>query len=142
MSGAETGHHAISTTLEGSAAYLLDPSLNAAARAEIIEKAFDFRGDVVITCRDGRTVSGYLFDRRKESAGSASGGGYVRVMPPPPPGADAAGSLNTERVDFDDIAKIDFGKDAAHGKTWENWVKRYVEKKKKGESASIEAEVL
>src|SRR5712692_5367523 len=30
----------------------------------VIEKAFDYRGDVTITRKDGTEVTGYLFDRR------------------------------------------------------------------------------
>src|SRR5882762_1328409 len=30
----------------------------------VIEKAFDYRGDVTITRKDGVAVTGYLFDRR------------------------------------------------------------------------------
>ena len=41
------------------------------------------------------------------------------------------------------IASISFtGKDAAAGKTWENWMRRYAEKKLKGEAAGIESEPL
>src|SRR5580704_8564639 len=29
-----------------------------------LEKAFDYRGDVTITRKDGSTIEGYLFDRR------------------------------------------------------------------------------
>ncbi|HMF53056.1 MAG TPA: hypothetical protein VK593_01805, partial [Edaphobacter sp.] len=31
---------------------------------EALEKAFDYRGDVTITRKDGTKVEGYLFDRR------------------------------------------------------------------------------
>jgi hypothetical protein len=63
-------------------------------------------------------------------------------MPPPAEGGDSSGSLASVTVRYSEIARIQFGKDAAHGKTWENWVKRYIEKKQRGEAASIEAEVL
>ena len=33
-----------------------------------LEKAFDYRGDLTITVKDGQTVDGYVFDRRAESA--------------------------------------------------------------------------
>src|SRR5580698_4018354 len=33
---------------------------------EALEKAFDFRGDVTVTRKDGTTVEGYLYDRRSE----------------------------------------------------------------------------
>jgi len=132
MSGAEAGHHGESRTLEGWSADLTDPALDEAARGEILEKAFDFRGDVTLTLRDGRVVEGYLFDRRK---GATPGASAARIMPVDPAAAQVT-------VAYAEIASVRFGKDAAHGKTWENWVKRYVEKKRKGEAASIEAEVL
>ena len=31
---------------------------------EALEKAFDYRGDVTVTRKDGTTVEGYLYDRR------------------------------------------------------------------------------
>ena len=33
---------------------------------EALEKAFDYRGDLTLTLKDGQTVEGYLFDRRCE----------------------------------------------------------------------------
>ena len=35
---------------------------------EALEKAFDYRGDVKLTLRDGRVVHGYVFDRRPGAA--------------------------------------------------------------------------
>ena len=32
-----------------------------------LEEAFDYRGDVTITRKDGTRVEGYIFDRRKGS---------------------------------------------------------------------------
>ena len=34
------------------------------------------------------------------------------------------------------------GKDAASGKSWESWIRRYAEKKLAGEAANIESEAL
>ena len=31
---------------------------------EALEKAFDYRGDITVTRKDGTVVEGYLFDRR------------------------------------------------------------------------------
>ena len=31
---------------------------------EALEKAFDYRGDITVTLKDGRNVEVYLFDRR------------------------------------------------------------------------------
>ncbi|MEO8737345.1 MAG: hypothetical protein ABI380_12495, partial [Edaphobacter sp.] len=39
---------------------------------EALEKAFDYRGDVSITRKDGSKVEGYLFDRRSGASLSDS----------------------------------------------------------------------
>ena len=38
---------------------------------EALEKAFDYRGDITVTRKDGTTVEGYLYDRR---TGAYAGG--------------------------------------------------------------------
>src|SRR5271155_1631736 len=45
---------------------------------EALEKAFDYRGDITITRKDGSQVVGYLFDRRQ---GSSLDDSFVRVIP-------------------------------------------------------------
>jgi hypothetical protein len=45
---------------------------------QALEKAFDYRGDVTLTLKDGRVVHGYVFDRR---AGTSLQDSAVRVMP-------------------------------------------------------------
>ena len=46
-------------------------------------------------------------------------------------------------VQLAEVDSIEFsGKDAASGKTWENWVRRYVERKLAGKSANIESDAL
>ena len=44
-----------------------------------LEKAFDYRGDVTVTKKDGETVEGYLFDRK---SGVTLHDSYIRIMPP------------------------------------------------------------
>ncbi|MBL8991318.1 MAG: hypothetical protein JNJ48_07035 [Phycisphaerae bacterium] len=129
MSGAEAGHHDQPASLQGTAVDL--SAMDEASRAAVLEKAFDFRGDVTLGLADGRTVTGYLFDRRpgKDLASSVA-----RLLPP-----DSEQRLT---VPYAQIVRVEFGKDAAHGKSFETWVKKYVEKKLKGESASIESEAL
>jgi hypothetical protein len=100
------------------------PSL--ATDAEIhaaFEKAFDYRGDVTLTLKDGRTINGYIFDRR---SGSTLADSAVRIIP------------STERtkltIPYSDIAALAFtGRDTAAGKTFEAWVRKYWEKKAAGE---------
>ena len=46
---------------------------------EALEKAFDYRGDITITKKDGSTIEGYVFDRRTGATLAAS---QVRVLLP------------------------------------------------------------
>lgn len=102
------------------------------ALAAALEQAFDYRGDVTLTLNSGETVTGYIFDRR---AGETLEAGSVRLLP-------AAGGPKVT-VRYGDIARLEFtGKDAAHGKTFENWIKRYAEARMKGQKAGIESESL
>src|SRR5437016_12812946 len=43
-----------------------------------LEKAFDYRGDITITKRDGSTIEGYIFDRR---SGPSLAQSCVRLFP-------------------------------------------------------------
>lgn len=97
-----------------------------------LNQAFDYRGDVTLTLRDGRSVEGYIFDRR---AGVGLDDSVVRIIP--------RDSDVKTGIRYSDITRLEFtGKDTAQGKTWENWVKRYIEKKRLGQKASIESEKL
>src|ERR1700732_4610790 len=42
-----------------------------------LEKAFDFRGDITITRKDGTKIEGYLFDRR---SGLTLADSFVRIF--------------------------------------------------------------
>ena len=107
-----------------------------ASDAEIrqaLEKAFDYRGDVTLTLRDGSVVHGYVFDRR---TGTSLQDSAVRVMP-----SEQRTKLT---IPYANIAALAFtGRDNAAGKTFEAWVKKYWEKKAAGEkNIGIEAEKL
>jgi hypothetical protein len=99
----------------------------------VIEKAFDYRGDVTITRKDNSQITGYLFDRRM---GKTLNESVVRLILP----------SGTERpsVPYSEIAGIAFtGRDTAAGKSYEAWVKKYWEKRAAGEkNISIEPEAL
>jgi len=41
-----------------------------------LEKAFDYRGDVTLTLKDGRRVEGYIFDR---VSGKSLSDSFVRI---------------------------------------------------------------
>jgi hypothetical protein len=95
---------------------------------EALEKAFDYRGDVTITRKDGTTIEGYLYDRRSEPTLAAS---LVRIMPTPKAGQP----MERVMVSYADIAALNFsGRDTAAGKTFDAWVKKYWEKKAAGET--------
>ena len=97
-----------------------------------LDQAFDYRGDVTLTLRDGRSIEGYIFDRR---TGVGLDDSVVRIVP-----RDSDVKM---AIRYTDIARLEFtGKDTAHGRTWENWLKRYIEKKRAGEAASLESEKL
>jgi len=101
----------------------------------VIEKAFDYRGDVTITRRneDGAQITGYLFDRR---IGPTLETSVVRLM--------LATSNERPAIPYSEIAAIAFtGRDTAAGKSYEAWVKKYWEKRAQGEkNISIEPEAL
>ena len=103
-----------------------------AALRSALEKAFDYRGDITVTRRDGTTVEGYLYDRR---SGKTLSDSLVRLLP-------ANGSKRVS-IPYSDIAALAFsGRDTAAGKSWEAWVRKYWVKKAVGESAGIEPESL
>ncbi len=88
-----------------------------------MEKAFDYRGDVTITRKDGSKVEGYIFDRR---SGKTLSDSIVRLYP-----KDSGEKL---AIPYADIAALAFtGRDTAAGKSFEAWVKKYWEKKAAGE---------
>ena len=87
------------------------------------EKAFDFRGDVTITRKDGSKIEGYIFDRR---TGRTLADSVVRLFP--------KDSDTKVSVPYSDIAALAFtGRDTAAGKSYEAWVRKYWEKRAAGE---------
>ena len=100
---------------------------------QALEKAFDYRGDVTITLKDGSKVEGYIFDRR---AGKTLADSAVRLFP-----KDADQKIS---IAYSDIAALAFsGRDTAAGKSFEAWVRKYWEKKAAGEkNIGIQAEEL
>lgn len=107
-----------------------------AAEADIravIEKAFDYRGDITVTRKDGSQITGYLFDRR---IGPTLDNSVIRLMLPT--------GNDRPSIAYSDVAGLAFtGRDTAAGKSYEAWVRKYWEKREKGEkNISIEPEAL
>ena len=97
-----------------------------------LEQAFGYRGDVLITRKDGSSIEGYVFDRRN---GHTPADSYLRLLP-----KDGGAKVT---ISFADIAALAFtGRDMAAGKSWEAWVRQYWEKKAAGESISLQPEKL
>src|SRR6476469_93184 len=100
---------------------------------QALEKAFDYRGDVTVTRKDGSKVEGYIFDRR---TGKTLADSAVRLFP-----KDADQKIS---IPYSEIAALAFsGRDTAAGKSFEAWVRKYWEKKAAGEkNIGIQAEAL
>ena len=91
---------------------------------EALEKAFDYRGDITLTLKDGRAIEGYVFDRR--SNGPSLADCSIRILP-----KTESAKLS---IAYSDIAALAFtGRDTAAGKSFAAWVKKYNEKKAAGE---------
>ena len=98
-----------------------------------LEKAFDYRGDVLITRKDGSKIEGYIFDRVNSDT---LAGSFVRLIP--------NNSNGRVKISYADIAALAFsGRDPAAGKSWEAWVRKYWQKKGSGEgNLSLQPESL
>jgi hypothetical protein len=99
---------------------------------DALEKAFDYRGDVKITRKDGSIVEGYVYDRK---VGATLANSLVRMLP-----ANGSPRVN---IPYSEIAALVFSdRDPAAGKSWEAWVHKYWDKKAAGEQAALEPEAL
>jgi hypothetical protein len=90
---------------------------------EALEKAFDYRGDVTLTLKDGSRIEAYIFNRQ---SGATLAESFVQYFTP--------AANDKRKLSYAEIARLEFsGKDRAAGKHWEDWVKKYNEKKAAGE---------
>ena len=105
-------------TLEG-----WTPEIGQGVRLEqVIDKAFDYRGNVTVVKTDGSETVGYLFNRNRDVAVP-----FVEMFD-----ADGAGPIS---IRYADIRTIRFtGRDTAAGKSFETWVQKYRAKKSAGET--------
>src|SRR6478609_3521384 len=86
---------------------------------QALEKAFDYRGDVTVTRKNGSKIEGYVYDRR---TGATLTDSFVRIIP-----STAREKLS---IPYSDIAALKFSeRDPAAGKSFEAWVKKYWEKR-------------
>jgi len=88
-----------------------------------LEKAFDYRGDISLTFKNGEKVEAYVFNRQ---TGKGLSDSWVQYF--------ASNALDKRKASYAEIARIEFsGKDRAAGKHWEAWLQKYAEKKAAGE---------
>ena len=96
------------SSLEGWAPEIPD----AATKAEVIDRAFDYRGDVTIATADGRTTVGYVYNRNRDVADP-----YIELFP------TAGGPAET--IPYARIRGVVFsGKDTAAGNSYAAWLRR------------------
>ena len=85
--------------------------------AQTVEDAFDYRGDVTVTLKDGSQLEGYIFDR---------GAARLRMM------LRSDGKKVT--LQHSEIEELAFtGRDMADGRSFEAWIRKYAERKAAGD---------
>jgi hypothetical protein len=90
---------------------------------QALDKALDYRGDVTLTLKNGERIEAYIFNCQ---TGPTLADSFVQYFTPNSP--------EKRKVHYADIARVEFtGKDRAAGKHWEDWVRKYNEKKAAGE---------
>jgi hypothetical protein len=94
-------------SLEGWAPAITD----AATLAEVVDRAFDYRGDVTLVLADGRQVDGYIFNRDRDAAEP-----FVQMF--------ERGGGDPATIPYARIRAIRFtGKDTAAGNSYAAWLR-------------------
>jgi hypothetical protein len=79
---------------------------------EVIERAFDYRGNTTVVKTDGAELVGYVFNRDRRAAEP-----FIQMF-------DEAGD-GPYRIRYSEIATVRFtGKDTAAGKSYQAWAER------------------
>jgi len=79
---------------------------------EVVEFAFDYRGNTTVVKRDGSEIVGYIFNRNSDAPEP-----FIQLF-------DEQGN-GPFSISYLDIATIRFtGKDTAAGNSWKAWVER------------------
>jgi len=80
--------------------------------AEVIDLAFDYRGNTTVVRADGTEIEGYVFNRDREAPEP-----FIQIF-------DAAGN-GPMRIPYSEIRNIRFtGRDMAAGNSWQAWLER------------------
>jgi len=87
--------------------------------SEVVDQAFDYRGDVTLELKSGESIVGYVFGRTNNDTRAD-----LELFP-----TDKPGQIT---IQYADIAAITFsGKDTALGQSWESWIQKKKEEGKK-----------
>jgi hypothetical protein len=79
---------------------------------EVVDFAFDYRGNTTVVKRDGGEIVGYIFNRDADAPEA-----FIQLF-------DEQGN-GPFTISYRDIANIKFtGKDTAAGNSWKAWVER------------------
>jgi hypothetical protein len=88
------------------------PEISEATLAEVVERAFDYRGDVTLELLDGTRVDGYLFNRDRDAAEP-----FVQLF--------EVGEATPCTIAYARIRAIRFtGKDTAAGNSYAAWLRQ------------------
>ena len=80
--------------------------------AEVIDQAFDYRGNTTVVKVDGTEVEGYIFNRNRDAPEP-----FIQLF-------DLAGD-GPFKILYSEIENIKFtGKDTAAGNSWMAWIER------------------
>jgi len=87
-----------------------------------IDKAFDYRGDVTLTLKDGSTVVGFMSNREPRGVARCREP-FVEMM--------IDGRPDKMLVKYSEISKVELtGEDTAAGKSWDEWIIKEEARKK------------
>jgi len=84
---------------------------DAATLAEVVDRAFDYRGDVTVLRDDGRELNGYLFNRNPDAAEP-----FVQMFEREGSGASSIPYARIRAIRFT-------GKDTAAGNSYAAWLR-------------------
>jgi hypothetical protein len=88
--------------------------------ATLIEKAFDYRGDVTLRLKNGSEVVGFLCNREAKG---------IKRCPEPFVEVMMEGSSDKRLIKYSEIETVALsGEDMAAGKSWEEWMAKQEKK--------------
>ncbi len=94
---------------------------------ELVELAFDYRGDVTVELAAGRKIEGYVSNRNTGAPRP-----YLDIIPQQ--------AQEIVQIPYDEIVAVTFsGEDTAFGKSWHEWMSKH-ESQRRAEAERVEQE--